>query len=146
GATSFLYSPLLVIGHLIGFRELNLAIWALWIGSLAFLFSAWLIYRLIVDAYPAPNRLQSAVAIILTLAFVSSGPFIWASFSGMEAALFIMAILLALYCYSHTVQPLFATEPLVIDHAAIKRYAIPGTVLVALIRPEGAVVALSMVV
>jgi hypothetical protein len=99
GATSFLYTPLLATGYLLGLHGLKLAYWAVGWGGLFFLLSAWLIYRLILLAVSAARLSHYCSATGLMLAFVVSGPFLWATFSGMETALFVFAVLLALYAY-----------------------------------------------
>jgi hypothetical protein len=129
GATSFLYIPLLALGYLLGFHGLSLAYWAVGIGALALLASAWLIYRLILPANPQP--IQRAVAITLMLCFAISGPLVWAAFSGMETSLFVCITLLALYTYQT-----YPHRPLIVASAAA---------LAALARPEGALIALVLV-
>jgi len=41
GATSLLYTPLLACGYLLGFTDLKLAYWAVALGALSFVLSAW---------------------------------------------------------------------------------------------------------
>ena len=127
GATSFLYTPLLAVGYFVGFHDLSLAYWAIGVGSLLFLLSAWLIYHLVLAAFP-PDKLShvsNITALILSLAFVINGAFAWAAFSGMETMLFVFAVLLALYTYSQD---------------KFRNAALAGG-FAALVRPEGAVVA-----
>ncbi len=103
GATSLLYVPLLAAGYRIGFTGLSLAYWAVGIGALALLASGWLIYLMIRDAAARTSLPQSArrlIAVTMMLSFAISGPLDWASLSGMETALFVCMVLLALYAYT----------------------------------------------
>lgn len=97
GGTSLLYPPLLALGYIAGFTGWGLAYWALGVGVLAFLGSAWLVYcighALLLEA-GAP--VSSRHALLMALAFAVSGPFVWAALSGMETALFVFLLLLTL--------------------------------------------------
>lgn len=97
GGTSLLYPPLLAMGYIVGFTGWALAYWALGVGVLAFLGSAWLVYR-IGHALPleADTANSSHYALLTGLAFAVSGPFVWAALSGMETALFVFLMLLTL--------------------------------------------------
>lgn len=136
GATSFLYTPLLAIGYGLGFHEEALAYWAVGVGVLCFLGSAWLIYCLVLmgTADAVPRRSDYLIAIALMLAFVISGPLAWAAFSGMETALFVFAVLAALYAYCRFLA----------KNDDVQYVMVTGA-LAALSRPEGVVVALSLV-
>ncbi|MBZ0307001.1 MAG: hypothetical protein K8I82_13105, partial [Anaerolineae bacterium] len=79
GATSFLYAPLLAAGYGLGFKELALAYWAVGIGAVCLLLSAWLIYQLLPTG--------SGIAYLMTFLFVLMGAMSWAAFSGMETML-----------------------------------------------------------
>lgn len=97
GGTSLLYPPLLALGYIVGFTGWALAYWALGVGVLAFLGSAWLVYRIghaLLLEEDAPD--SSRHALIMALAFAVSGPFVWAALSGMETALFVFLTLLTL--------------------------------------------------
>jgi len=120
GATSLIYTPLLAIGYLLGFTGLSLSYWAIFLGVLSFLLSSWLIYQSVREA--GGSQLLSTLT-MLTLAL--NGAFIWAALSGMEATLFVFAVLLCLYAYQKEWQ----------------QKAVLAGILVALIRPEGALVA-----
>ncbi len=149
GATSFLYTPLLAAGYLLGFQGLKLAYWAVGLGSLFFLLSAWLIYKIVLPA--RPRRSDYAIAGMLMLAFVVSGPIVWAALSGMETLLFLVAVMGVLYVGS----PLLTspkhgrgTCSLVFGIARPEQRCIYVTLLAgvaALARPEGAVVAVTVV-
>lgn len=119
GATSFIYSLLLALGYWIGFQGLALAYWAVAIGVLCLLGSAWLIHKMLPP--------DTASAYFLPMIFILTGAFSWAAFSGMETSLFVFAVLFALYAYQKQQKIVFAG------------------VLVALVRPEGAVIALTLV-
>lgn len=130
GATSFIYSPLLAAGYLAGFQGLALGYWALLIGTLFFLFSTWLVYRLTLDLMTkeSPSHSQRLFAGTMAMGFLGNGAFNWAAFSGMETLLFVFAVLLAFY--------------------SSYRHRFYGTILAgcltALVRPEGAVIALPL--
>ncbi|MCQ3928874.1 MAG: hypothetical protein DPW16_00315 [Chloroflexi bacterium] len=140
GATSFLYTPLLAIGYLIGFHGLSLAYWAVAIGSLSFLLGAWLIFRLMMESPVAKRPLDPLfeqggehqamwwIALLITLAYIVTGAMAWAAVSGMETMLFLLAVLLSLYTY---------------QRGNLKHTAWAG-VFAALTRPEGAIIALSL--
>ncbi|MCL4875740.1 MAG: hypothetical protein KJ064_03740 [Anaerolineae bacterium] len=117
GATSFLYSPFLAVGYLVGFKGLALSYWAVGLGAVALLFSAWLIYHM----------LDTWAAYLMPLLFVLMGAMSWAAFSGMETMLFVFAVLFSLFAYQRQ-----------------EKVALAG-VLVALARPEGAVVAFTLI-
>ncbi len=120
GGTSLLYVPLLAVGYASGFKGLSLAEWALGIGVLSFVLSAWLIYLSIRAA--GGSRL---IGVLVMLTFAVNGAFVWTALSGMETMLFVCSVLLCLYAYQKEWQ---------------QRAAWAG-VLVALVRPEGAFVA-----
>ncbi|MBZ0316457.1 MAG: hypothetical protein K8L91_08560 [Anaerolineae bacterium] len=140
GATSFLYTPLLAVGYFIGFHGLYLAYWAVAIGSLSFLLSAWLIFRLMMESPVAKRPLDPLfeqggehqamwwIALLITLAYIVTGAMVWAAVSGMETMLFLLAVLLSLYTYQRS-------NP--------KHMAWAGA-FAALTRPEGAIIALSL--
>lgn len=120
GATSFLYTPLLAIGHKAGFHDLNLSLWAVGLGALLHLCNSWLIYRLISTQ---PRWEAWGVAIAYTI----SGPFLWAALSGMETSLAVFSLLLTLYGY----------------YQKWGRWTLVSAGLAALIRPEFAIVSLT---
>ncbi len=119
GATSFLYPYLLAVGDLIGFRGLSLGLWAMGIGWLGLALSAWLIYRMV--ALVAPFGL----AVALAVAFLFDGWIDWHFMSGMETGLAILFALLTVYAV--------LTRRL--------RLTALGAMLLALIRPEGGLLA-----
>ena len=121
GATSFLYPYLLAIGYLLGFKGLALGFWALSLGALALALTAWLVFRFSL-LFGAPLWL----ALVAAIGFELNGAITWHYMSGMETGITILLTLYALYSvarenYTHT---------------------IAGATLVALIRPEGAIVTL----
>ena len=129
GATSFLYSPILAVGYLLGFSGLSLGYWAVGVGWLCYLLSAWLIYLSIAqfDVHKQ-SRSRQLIALVLALAFLVSGPMAWAAFSGMETMLMTLATIATLYGVSQN-------NP---------RLAIFAASIAALTRPEGAVIALTV--
>ncbi|MFQ3536288.1 MAG: hypothetical protein SNJ58_10465 [Aggregatilineales bacterium] len=124
GATSLLYPFLLAVGYLIGFTGEALAWWALGLGILAWLGAAWLFFRLV----SAEEAGTGTLALGMTAIFALHGSLAWAFVSGMETSLFLYAILLTLW---HI-------------RAGNVRAALLAGALTALIRPEGAVIALSV--
>ncbi|MCI0711552.1 MAG: hypothetical protein L0154_15460 [Chloroflexi bacterium] len=123
GATSFLYTPLLAVGYLIGFQGLALGYWAVALGYGFLILSGWLIYKLV-----AAETGNEWIGLGFALGFAPGGPFIWAALSGMETIGFTFAVLLAAYAY----------------YRNNTRLTLAAIVIVALARPEGAVVALSL--
>ncbi|MCZ2094827.1 MAG: hypothetical protein LC121_00885, partial [Anaerolineae bacterium] len=119
GATSFLYPYLLAVGDLLGFRGLNLGVWAMQIGAAALALSAWLVYRIVVLAAPA------WLATIFAVAFALDGWIAWHFMSGMETGLVILFALLTLYAVL----------------ARRLRLGVFAMTLLALIRPEGGLLA-----
>lgn len=120
GSTSLIYMPLLAAGYMLGFKELALGYWAMALGIAAYVGSAWLIYLSVRES--GGSRLLSS---LMMFTFVLNGAFIWSALSGMETLLFVFAVLLCLCAYQRGGQ---------------RKAALAG-VLVALVRPEGAVVA-----
>jgi hypothetical protein len=121
GATSLLYPYLLAAGYAVGYRGLDLGLWAMGIGALALLASAWLVY-LLARACGAPGWL----AIGLMLAFALNGSIAWHLMSGMETGLMIAFALWALYAVmTSAFWPLMAASS-----------------LLALTRPEGGILGL----
>lgn len=123
GATSLLYPFVLALGYRLGFIGEALAWWALGVGVLTWLGAAWLLFRLIEAESGGATTLALGVAAI----FVLHGSLAWAFLSGMETGLFLWAIFLTLW---HV-------------RAQNARAALTAAALTALIRPEGAVIALT---
>lgn len=121
GATSFLYPYMLAVGYNLGFQGLNLSLWAMVLGALALAGSLWLVYRL-ARSWNVPEWL--AVGLVAIFAF--SGPVSWHFMSGMETGIVISLALWALYAVS---QRYF-------------RQSLLAAALLALIRPEGGLLAL----
>ncbi len=120
GATSFLYPYLLAVGDWLGLRGLSLGWWAMGIGAAALALAAWLIYRIVLLAAPYGLALAFAVAFLL------DGWIDWHFMSGMETGLAILFALLTVYAVL----------------ARRFRLSILGMTLLALIRPEGGLLAL----
>lgn len=121
GATSLLYPPLLAMGYVVGWQGESLAWWALAIGILSWLGSAWMVYR-IAASNGGPYAIYIGIAI--AIAFILSGSLGFAFMSGMETGLFIFTCLLTLW---HVVRNDVRT-------------AMIGGALAALVRPEGLVI------
>lgn len=95
GATSFLYPYILAVGHLLGFQELNLGLWAMLIGAAALLASAWILFRL--GMHFGLTHIQSMIGAAL---FLSNGVVSWHYMSGMETGLMICFTLLTGYTFA----------------------------------------------
>src|SRR5260221_2963915 len=94
GATSLLYPIILAVGYKLGFTGLQLGWWALGIGGLSWLLSAWVVYRLAAhDGTLAAHR----IGLLVAIAFALSGSLAWAFVSGMETGLMILATLTTLW-------------------------------------------------
>lgn len=129
GATSFLYSPLLALGYLLGFHSLQLGYWAVGLGALFHLLSAGLIYRMVQGFHLANERSATrSIAVMLAVAYLLAGPFVWAAFSGMETLLMTVCALASLEAYSRQQEG----------------RSIALAFISALARPEGAVIAASL--
>jgi hypothetical protein len=124
GATSLLYPLLLAVGYWLGFTGEALTWWALSIGALAWLGSAWLIFRLI----SAEDESLSILALGVASLFAVHGSLAWSFVSGMETGLFIYATLLTLWQVC----------------AAQGRSALMAGAFAVLIRPEGAVIGIGV--
>lgn len=131
GATSFLYPFILAAGYLLGFQGLSLGLWAIGIGALALAGSAWLVYRL-ARAGGAPERLAVALIPIFTL----NGAVSWHFMSGMETGLVVLFSLWTVYALTLVLSPSGRGER---QHL---RLLVVTATLLALIRPEGAILTL----
>jgi hypothetical protein len=125
GATSFLYPYVLAIGDWLGFDSLNLGLWAMAIGTVALALSAWL-----VDKLALALSVRSWLAAAFACLFALNGLLAWHFMSGMETGLAILFTLLTLYGVA----------------AHRTRWTIAGAALLALTRPEGAVLAVVAVI
>ena len=126
GATSFLYPYILAFGYLIGFHDLALGGWAMMVGVFALLASMQAVYRLGRAAH-APYWL--CVLGGVTLGF--TGSFAWHFMSGMETGLICALALWTLVCFVEF-EPQEGQNP---------TSFIICTTLLALIRPEGSLMA-----
>ncbi len=133
GATSFLYPFILAAGYLLGFQGLNLGLWAMAVGAVALAGSMWLVYRL-VKVFGAPEWLAGGAAVIFAL----SGPVSWHFMSGMETGLVVLFTLWMVYALNQFLNASGRGEPPVRPY----RQFIAAATLMALIRPEGAILTL----
>jgi hypothetical protein len=131
GATSFLYPYILAVGYLLGFQGLNLGLWAMAVGGLALVGATWLVYRL-VKQFDGPYWLAIATA----LAFAVSGPVAWHFLSGMETGLVVLFTLGTLYAALKILTPSSNDS----SGRDLRPFVVFATLL-ALIRPEGGVLA-----
>jgi hypothetical protein len=120
GATSFLYPYLLAFGHLLGFRDLWLGLWAMLLGALALLAAGWAVYRLIRRAIAA-----QVVAVAGMAVFMTNGLIAWHFMSGMETGLMVAFALLTLYGFA----------------GGRLKVMIAAATLLTLTRPEGGLMA-----
>ncbi len=126
GATSLLYPVILAVGYKLGFTGLQLGWWALGIGGMSWLFSAWLVYRLGANSGSFSGTLVAhRIALLVAVAFALSGSLAWAFVSGMETGLMILATLATLWYLTQN----------------DRRGVIIAGMFAALIRPEGLVIA-----
>jgi hypothetical protein len=126
GATSLLYPTLLAFGYRIGFQADRLAWWAVLIGALSWLGSAWLMFRLVT----LEQRVSTGIGLTVALAFGLSGGISWAFMSGMETGLTIFVMLLVIWDTSRN-----QINPALIMAAVL-----------ALLRPEGAILGVGITV
>ncbi|HLA44130.1 MAG TPA: hypothetical protein VJZ27_11875 [Aggregatilineales bacterium] len=127
GATSLFYVPLLAVAYAVGFKGLSLGFFAVGVGVLCHVLSTGLVFRLLTDFASPENR---ASVLILSLAYAISGAFVWAALSGMETSLFVFTVLLTYYYYN----------------ASEYRNALFAASFAAIVRPEGAVIALTVLI
>ncbi|MDZ4764628.1 MAG: hypothetical protein SGI73_08750 [Chloroflexota bacterium] len=125
GATSFLYPYILAVGHGIGFHELDLGAWAMGVGALALAASGWFVYRIV-----AALGVDRRFALVAPILFIPHGLIAWHFMSGMETGL---AVLFALWTLDGVIERRFGMT-------------IAGAALSALIRPEGALLAVLAIV
>ena len=93
GATSLLYTLLLVPGFWLGLDGMGIALYALALGAVWLGLSAWLLLLL-------GRRLGGSFSgWVGALMFLLCGPLLWGYYSGMAIGLFAFAILLTLYLY-----------------------------------------------
>ena len=122
GATSLLYTLLLVPGFWLGLDGMGIALYALALGLVWLGLSAWLLLLL-------GRKLSGSFSgWVAALMFLLCGPLLWGYYSGMAIGLFACAILLTLYLY------------LIED----RRAPLAATLLV-LARPEGSVLVLLLI-
>src|SRR5262249_17759914 len=131
GATSLLYPVLLAVGYVAGFQGERLVWWALGIGVLTWIGSAFLVFSIILKSGTAINpRAKQLIGFAVTAAFLLTGSLGWAFMSGMETGLLIFAVLLTLW---------YAVNQ-------DRRGVILAGSLTALIRPEGLIIGVSAVI
>ncbi len=134
GATSFLYPFILAAGYLLGFQGLNLGLWAMVVGAVALACSMWLVYRL-VKVFGAPEWL----AVALIPIFALNGAVSWHFMSGMETGLVMLFSLWTVYAVTPPPGPLLASGER--EKSRLRQFVAAAT-LMALIRPEGAILTL----
>ncbi len=123
GATSLLYTSLLVPGFWLGLDGMGMVLYALALGAVWLGLSAWLLLLL-------GRKLGGSFSgWLAALMFLVCGPLLWGYYSGMAIGLFTFAILLTLYLY------------IVED-----RRAWLAAVLLALARPEGVALVVLLII
>ena len=126
GATSFLYPYILAVGYLAGFQGLKLGLWAMAVGAAAFIATMCLVYKLV--------RLLGTgdwLAVLVAVAFGLDGAVAWHFMSGMETGLVMLL----------TMGTLYAVIKVVTDENENQTPLILWATGLALIRPEGGVLA-----
>ncbi len=123
GATSFLYPYVLSVGYAVGFRGLWLGLWAMIIGVTAFVGSMATIHYIVRHIDERIPRWFSAGFAVM---FGVSGLMVWHYMSGMETGLVITLTFVTLYS--------FVRRSL--------RWFIVSATLLALMRPEGSIMAI----
>ena len=93
GATSLLYTLLLVPGFWLGLDGMGIALYALVLGVVWLGLSAWLLLLL------GRKLCGPFSGWVAALMFLLCGPLLWGYYSGMAIGLFAFAILLTLYLY-----------------------------------------------
>jgi len=89
GVTSLLWQILLSFGFILGFSSMKIIYWSLFLSLIILIISG-------ISSYLIGKRLVShSVGIIASLFVLLNGPFLWASFSGMDTGLLGMTILLS---------------------------------------------------
>ncbi len=120
GATSFIYPYILASGYLLGFHDLDLGYWAMGVGALALLASMWLIYHTL-RLFDSPLLLR----IMFPVIFAVTGSVSWHFMSGMETGLMIAFSLATIYGFV----------------SGRINFFVISTILLALTRPEGSIMA-----
>ena len=139
GATSVLYMVLLAPGWLLGFRDLNLIIWAWLVNCTLHMAAGVALFRIL-------RRISGgaqAGAYGGMLVFLCIGPLLWGVFSQMEIALFSALILLSLNAaHALAAQDRSDVPPPPPDRrwTPSRRVLLWGS-LMALTRPEGSLLA-----
>jgi hypothetical protein len=121
GATSLLYPWLLAVGSFLGLQDLQLGWWALTIGGLSLVASAYVVLKLAQFA-----GLTQGMALAFAAAFVLHGALTWHAFSGMETLLLISLLLWTLWGFFARQFDLF----------------ILASSLLAVTRPEGSILSI----
>ena len=121
GATSLLYPYLLAVGYAMGFDGLSLGLWAMGLGAVALLGSAWLVYQI-----SRHYDVSFVIAASGSLIFILSGLPAWHFMSGMETGIITFLTLLTFYTFNMQRTHFFAI----------------AAALLAVTRPEGSILAL----
>jgi hypothetical protein len=129
GATSLLYPVVLALGYRIGFTGEALSWWALGIGILCWIGSAWLVYRLGAFLSEGLSWIHW-IGLVVAAAFALTGSLSWAFMSGMETGPMVLLTLLTLWY---------------VVRGDRRGVALSGAV-VTLLRPEGALIGILAVV
>lgn len=121
GATSFLYPYILATGYLIGFKGLNLGVWAMLVGAALLTITTGLL--VLIGRY---FKLPVWIALLLALSFPLTGAVGWHYMSGMETGLMITLTIATLYTILTKQTRAFGSV----------------AALLAMTRPEGSIMAL----
>ncbi|MDQ7034167.1 MAG: hypothetical protein Q9P01_04835 [Anaerolineae bacterium] len=118
GATSFLYTYLLAVGYLLGFKGLLLGFWAMLLGTTSLIAAQWAVYRLC-QVLDCPQWMS----VLTAITFALTGSVAWHFMSGMETGLMITLTLWTL---------------LMVIEKRLRGFIITATLL-SMMRPEGGI-------
>lgn len=125
GATSLLWPAVLAVGWRLGFQDVSLYVWTLILNTVLLAAAGTFTWRWL------GRVTDERTALVGTLLVVTSGPLVWAAFSGMEVLLFATAMAAVLDGIIRPDRAPGAPAPGTLAWAAV----------LATVRPEGAVFA-----
>ena len=140
GATSFIYPYVLAIGYTLGFKGLNLGLWAMAVGAITLLVSGWLIYRI-------TDR-----SLLFAILFMLNGAVSWHFMSGMETGIVMMLTLATLHelmrSNGRVISRPYDSNPDSVPHHSSYQWAANLLLVLsflAISRPEGSIMTLIVI-